>query len=145
MRDYVVLRHAGQLRAIPVGLSYLGRCGGTLEFALAEHIGTWVRVHGTEQLQVTSGLLCEHEAGMDMCTTADLESDVPRVSYCPEGSPVTDRDLVIDLARGEAVPQIDREDPGSDLARVTATLTPAGLGLAGLDCDGVVPFATPAP
>ena len=149
---FVVGKSEAGLNAVAVGADVGGRCPGEVTFEVVGTRGTLVHVNGRETPEGGYSYMCTHEdAGVDgpvgPCTDAEFANDgTPVQSFCAGGT-ATERDVVIDIARGTVLVALERpytennalRDPGSGAGRrgaITATLGDRGLALAGLDCAG---------
>jgi hypothetical protein len=147
---FVVNKTSAGLVAVAVGADVGGRCPGEVTFSIVNTQGNFAHVSGREIPEGGYSYMCTHEdAGADAtfgpCTDAEFANDgTPVQSFCAGGT-ASERDLVVDLARGEVLVAVDRpENKSGDKTAITATLGNKALSLSGLDCAGTtVPLTSP--
>ncbi len=130
--DYLALKTAGGLRAVPLGAAQGGRCPGYVTFEVEEDNATRVLVSGRSLYDGGYTYMCDGKDGERIeCTGADNE--VAAGTACFGGTP-TYHDIVVDRASGKVLSSLEQPDAPS-IAKVT--LAPGGVKLSGLGCDRI--------
>lgn len=130
---FVVASHQGKLKAVAVGVDVGGRCPGELDFEVVSELGALLHVRGSELPEGGYGMMCKASGGeVGPCGEPAFAEGEPVQSYCAGGT-ATERDVVVDLAKGEVLVTVERPMPSDDAVasapRIVATLEDAGLRL----------------
>jgi hypothetical protein len=144
---YVVGKRAkGGLRGVYIGGEWGGRCPGDVSFQLVAVRGSIVHLRGRELGESGYSYMCMPDDGSSHpCSETEYaDESIPKQSFCSGGTP-TERDVVVDLAAGRVVANVEQPSFERAEMKVTPKLVDGALAISGLDCDRIVPLDGGAP
>lgn len=128
---YAVWRTSGKLLATPVGMSWYGRCPGSLDLDVEKATAKYLHIKGDEEAMGGHTYMCEGKGDeLIECTGADNE--VSAGTACLGGMHVK-RDVVIDVTTGKVLIAVESLDTGTPPP--TITLAAKVLTIRGQGCD----------
>jgi hypothetical protein len=126
---WVVWKNGASMRAFPVAMAMGGRCSGRADATIVSANATHLHVRATEELEGGSTYVCQGK-GDEIVECEDKPGEVSLGTACLGGA-TTLRDVVIEIATGKVVAQLEQPEAKPATIELVAT----GLKISGNGCD----------